>query len=838
MSRPMKVIYPDYDNGINNVNDVEYTYYPSPAGATGIDNDRGRLQKLTDATGYKEFWYDEMGNVIKEDRLCSSTPHSSTYLFETEYEYESWGRLKKMIYPDDEEVTYDYDLGGNLTKVTGEMYNEDSGMTEAYDFISDITYDHFEQKTSCTYGNETTTTYSYEPELRRLSTQVAIAGDGITTFLSNTYLYDKVGNITSLVNGGSMLNGLGGDYGHAYEYDKLNRLVYGDGYWNEEGGSPGNGDYEADYTLHDMEYDDMHRITRKHQEANKNGGAFDQHTYDRTYHYTDNAHPRALSQVSFGTSTMDFTYDPKGNMLTQMLTEGGVSSYQKQALWDERNLMRGIVSNGYNVQHNFYDVSGERVLKAKGEWYEWTVDGTTEKEIYFSPYTVYPSGYLTLKPSVFNTTAGVYTKHYYSGSERIVSRLAGESRQFIFKDLGGDLTTRQMDGELEDFKEQLGADNLSFYPTTIWDIFNPPTDPELEETKQYLCESGRKCPQDVLYYFHKDHLGSAAFLTDSDGEAYQFFLYLPWGESLASQKVAFGISGFQFSTPYQFNGKELDSETGLYNYGARYYDPSLSVWMGVDPLADKYSAWSPYNYVLNNPIIHTDPDGRSVDGEYELDANGEWQKVSNKGDAIGVDFYHFDAVGKDSPQKTFVTDRKGNWNIINNGRYALQGKTRGNDVNYETITDEFMSGTGPEHSLFEGNHPANSEIEKHYLFRKQITLFNLGGDGKGEHNGTILGRKKGVNVSWGVEDVPRTGSDNMQAQMMGSYSASFYKLGDKTLTLLQDSKSRYSLYFHLPWVKNYSREEGVPIRDLQWGVERARSQRTTNTYQSYLFFAN
>ena len=45
--------------------------------------------------------------------------------------------------------------------------------------------------------------------------------------------------------------------------------------------------------------------------------------------------------------------------------------------------------------------------------------------------------------------------------------------------------------------------------------------------------------------------------------------------------------------------------------GARYYHSDLSVWLSVDPLADKYPGWSPYNYCLNNPIKLVDPNGET-----------------------------------------------------------------------------------------------------------------------------------------------------------------------------------------------------------------------------------
>ena len=67
-----------------------------------------------------------------------------------------------------------------------------------------------------------------------------------------------------------------------------------------------------------------------------------------------------------------------------------------------------------------------------------------------------------------------------------------------------------------------------------------------------------------------------------------------------------------------FTGKEKDSETGFYYFGARYYDPNLSgLFLSVDPMADKYPSISPYAYCAWNPVKLIDPDGRDI---YRLDA--------------------------------------------------------------------------------------------------------------------------------------------------------------------------------------------------------------------------
>ena len=95
------------------------------------------------------------------------------------------------------------------------------------------------------------------------------------------------------------------------------------------------------------------------------------------------------------------------------------------------------------------------------------------------------------------------------------------------------------------------------------------------------------------------------YLTDITGTPSHYYNYLPFGEEMVAQNNS------SYNNVYRFSAKELDEDTGLSYFGARYYDPKFSIWLSVDPLAEEFFNYSPYNYCLQNPINLVDPTGMS-----------------------------------------------------------------------------------------------------------------------------------------------------------------------------------------------------------------------------------
>jgi RHS repeat-associated protein len=118
--------------------------------------------------------------------------------------------------------------------------------------------------------------------------------------------------------------------------------------------------------------------------------------------------------------------------------------------------------------------------------------------------------------------------------------------------------------------------------------------------------SSFECPifGEQVKYNITDHLGNVRSVVNQSGTIEQATDYYPYGLSFSNNNLN--------KNRYLYNGKELQNQTlssqffGMYDYGARMYDPVIGRWMGVDPLTNDATSWSPYRAFFNNPLRFID----------------------------------------------------------------------------------------------------------------------------------------------------------------------------------------------------------------------------------------
>jgi RHS repeat-associated protein len=167
-------------------------------------------------------------------------------------------------------------------------------------------------------------------------------------------------------------------------------------------------------------------------------------------------------------------------------------------------------------------------------------------------------------------------------------------------------------------------------------------------------------------YFLTDHLGNTRVSFDVQGttaNAKQYDDYYPFGMDINSIATS-------PKNNYLYNNKELQDETGQYDYGARFYDPVIGRFTTVDPMAEVSRRWSTYAYSYNNPVRFVDKDGM-IPGDF-LDEKG--RKVGSDGKDDGKVYVikttdkNFDSgapsagISKDDKKATekFIKDNNGN----------------------------------------------------------------------------------------------------------------------------------------------------------------------------------
>ena len=444
----------------------------------------------------------------------------------------------------------------------------------------------------------------------------------IVTLLYRTYTYDGNGMIgtltrdmsTSLVGSGENIQS------SEYVYDHMGRLLAGS---IEFVGKVGN-KYDVS-TSYNKAGGLESKVSSPDASTQVYAGTSQEMTYDLTYQYSGTK-PHQLSEVISSQGVpyaMSFSYNASGSIseITDMMGVDHSSYY-----WGQEQWLCGV-ENAQGIHHYVYDHAGERIMKSSIT--QTTVqlnDETINTVTTLEPYTLYVNPYYVVTSF---SNADQRSKHYYMGTQRVATDIGVDygmspSPEQTERARGGDdaamteatqgLETDQVPFQSLGYKQDLervllglsgeiGVEDLSEALAPI-ESFYPELSAGVNSGEGIESEPPLYIGTRIMYWYHPDYVSNVDMVTDKSGEAYELFLYNAWGESLHHWSSS---STNSWSSPYRFNSKELDSETGMHYYGARYHHPKLSVWMSVDPLA--HQTLEAYQFTGNNPIALIDPDG-------------------------------------------------------------------------------------------------------------------------------------------------------------------------------------------------------------------------------------
>ena len=482
-----------------------------------------------------------------------------------------------------------------------------------------------------------------------------LTADG-QTVMENRYQYDAVDNILGITNAANptsltKLNKakLGGKSSHTYEYDELNRLIHASG--------------KAKRASYDMVMS-FGRMSEPLTKVQKVDSTTTAKSYNFAYKYEDSNHPTAPTQIGHD----HYTYDANGN---PTLVTNDSTNTTREMYWDEDNRLMVLSDNGKTSRYT-YNAAGERIMKSYGTMEGVYINGAPQGITFHETdnFTLYPASILSVNKNRF-------TKHYFLGDKRVASRIGTGLFNNVYGRNGSYVTAGQQDyaermnqiqKQKETYYKQQGIapgvptmkgaygdpENTGVgYNTVITELgdhsvpegwiqtpkhnttegnepgapisWNDPTNPENPQPGYGYVDNDTT--KEETFFYHSDHLGSTSYITDSKGNITQYDAYLPYGELLVDEHSS------SEDMPYKFNGKEMDAETGLYYYGARYLNPVTCLWYGVDPLAEKYKEIGSYVYCADNPINLFDPDGQ----KFIYNAQGKFLRKEGKDNLVYIE---------------------------------------------------------------------------------------------------------------------------------------------------------------------------------------------------------
>jgi RHS repeat-associated protein len=535
--------------------------------------------------------------------------------FISRYYYDAFGQLVKVEEPNESDgvyatTKYTYDTLGNLTQVVDANSN-----------VTSMSYDWLSRKTAMTDPDMGSWSYDYDNN-GNLTSQTDAKSQTITV------VYDTLNRLTNknYPQGSGMTDVV-------CTYDSISGGNYGKGLRTGMTDAGGTNSYK---------YDTRGRLVEEKRTVD---------SVDYTTGYTYDGLDRAVTVTYPTGETVTNTYNGRG--LPNTVSGSTAGSLVTSTLYNQLGAITEIsLGNGVKTTYGYYGTGG--TYDTTGGYYSrlWEIrsakDSTTLQDI---KHTWDAIGNLTQRQDLVSSetenftydfldrltwVSGAYTQSYTYNTIGNITAMNGNSYTYGTKphavttvgstsyvyDSNGNMTTRGTqtigwdvenrvisvtggasfiyDGDGNRVKKTEGGQTILY----INQYYEKNLTTSVITTSYYL--GGKLIAQkegSTLRYVHQDSLNSTSVMTTSTGTLDSSMTFYPFGDCRNSQG--------EIGTDRLFTGQRLD-DTGLYYYGARYYDCTIGRFISADTIVQSFSnpqTLNRYSYVTNNPLKYTDPSG-------------------------------------------------------------------------------------------------------------------------------------------------------------------------------------------------------------------------------------
>ena len=525
------------------------------------ENGIGRLAAVSTPVLRKNFTYDILGRIIQAEKILAGV----SYVTQTTFNL--LDNPRQITYPSGPVIHYRYNKAGLTEAVTTMLAGKTKVIVANLDYAPTGAYQKIE------FGNGVITEHTYDlNQLYRLTQKRTSQGTRLLQDLA--YTFDPVGNIVKLVENSATRAARVVQYA----YDDLYRLTAAVATRTAN---------KANYTR-TYSYDILGNLLSKSA-----GG---------TYTYAG-SHPHAVTQVTRDQEVKTrYQYDAAGN-----LTRAG----DWQHTWDAQNRLVTSTNAQTGVTLSYtYDETKTRLRKANLK------TGTQ---------TIYVNKYLDIEEDLLK-------HHIFVGELKLATLLTGGTENAP----GGSCTLPKTG--TWNVRESCRLEGFYSAPADV--LVQPKAvltiEPQAVLTLDFTQHKLQVAPEGgvllqpggtltqagylpksegSLIFHHADHLSGASVETDETGRILELLDYFPFGAVRLDEQTG------PYANDYKFTGQELDAETQLYYYGARYYAAELGRFTAIDPWEGELKqpqTLNKYAYVVNNPLKYVDPSGEVLETFWDI----------------------------------------------------------------------------------------------------------------------------------------------------------------------------------------------------------------------------